>query len=180
MQFCDILPELAGFARLPRVRSRYPFDALHWLRHQKLDEQAAAVAERATRTARARVEEARAQATRRNTELQIDEVSRAEQTRLEDGQVTVGELQAVAEWRKGANADLLAKAEREAQAREARVGEASAEAEARRALGSVSNEAKMIDSHRTTFRARARAARERSDEEAATEQWTAQRFPRRG
>ena len=168
-----------GFARLPSVRHRYPFDALHWLRHKKVDEQAAVVAESAARTARARVEENHAEATRQNAELRIEELSGAEQARLDQGQVTVGELQAVAEWRKGADADLQAKAEREAQAREARLGEASAEAAARRALGSVSNEAKMIDTHRTTFRARVEAARERSEEEAVTEQWTASRFPRR-
>jgi hypothetical protein len=163
------------------VRHRYPFDALHWLRHKRVDEQAAVVSESAARTAQAKRAEARAEADRASTEQAIDELSRAEQERLREGLVRAGELATVGDWRKGADAELKLKAEREQQARAARAAEVVAETQARRELGSVSNEAKMIDTHRSDWRAERNAAQERSEEEAAAEQWTASHYPpRRG
>jgi hypothetical protein len=163
------------------VRHRYPFDALHWLRHKRVDQQAAVVSESAARTAQAKCAEARAQADRASAEQAVDELSRAEQERLHEGLVRAGELATVEDWRKAADAELKLKAEREQRARDARVVEVAAEAQARRQLGSVSNEAKMIDTHRDDWRTERNAARERSEEEAAAEQWTAGHYPpRRG
>ncbi len=90
-----------------------------------------------------------------------------------------GDLQAVADWQKGAAAGLAAKAERERCAREVQASEAAAEAAARGVLATASNEAKMIDTHRDAFRAQRAAAQELSEEEAAGEQWTASHFPSR-
>jgi hypothetical protein len=161
------------------VRHRYPFDALHWLRHQRVDRQAAVVSDSATRTLRARAEEARRELERQHSERMLTETAHAERTRLDEGQLRAGDLQTAGDWQKGATAELLAKAESERQAREARVAQAASEAAERRALGAASNQAKMIDTHRGAFRAELEAARERSAEEAATEQWTASRFPPR-
>jgi len=44
------------------VRHRYPFEALHWLRQKRVDQQAAVVSERAARTAQAKRDEAGAEA----------------------------------------------------------------------------------------------------------------------
>jgi hypothetical protein len=161
------------------VRHRYPFDALHWLRHKRVDQQATVVSERAARSAQAKGDEARAEADRASTEHAIDELSRAEQARLSEGLVRAGELATVGDWRKGADAALKLKAEREECARQARVSEVVAETQARRQLGSVSNEAKIIDTHRGDWHAERNAARERSEEEAAAEQWTASHYPQR-
>jgi hypothetical protein len=163
------------------VRHRYPFDALHWLRHKRVDQQAAVVSESAARTAQAKRAEARAEADRASAAQAIDELSRAEQERLHDGLARAGELATVGDWRKGAHAELQLKAEREQRAREARAAEVIAETQARRQLGTASNEAKMIDTHRSDWQAERNAARERSEEEAAAEQWTARHYPpRRG
>jgi hypothetical protein len=89
------------------------------------------------------------------------------------------DLQLEGDWRKGAEAELRAKAEHERNAREARRAQAESEAAERRALGAASNQAKMIETHRGAFRSERDAAHERADEEAATEQWTASRFPPR-
>lgn len=158
------------------MRHRYPFDALHWLRRERVDRQAAVVSESALRTAHARRDEARAEAERQSTERRFDEQSDTENARLSEGLVRAGELQVAAEWRKGAKAQLELKVEREHAARAARMTEAAAEVTARRELGSISNEAKVIDTHRTEWHAERDAARERADEEAAAEQWTASHY----
>jgi hypothetical protein len=161
------------------VRHPYPFDALHWLRQKRVDQQAAVVSESAARTAQAKRAEARAEADRASTEQAIDELSRAEQERLHEGLMRAGELATVGDWRKGADAELKLKAEREERARDARASEVVAETQARRQLGRVSNEAKIIDAHRSDWHAERNAARERSDEQAAAEQWTASHYPPR-
>lgn len=162
-----------------RVRHRYPFEALHWLRRQRVDREATLVRERVARTVKARGDEARAAAIRSSTERQIDELSRAEQARLEQGSVRVGELSQVGEWRRAAELDLQAKAEREQQAKLALCSEMAAESVARRQLGVASNEAELLGGHRLDWRAECEAAEERSEEEAAVEQWTARRYPGR-
>lgn len=167
------------FATLSFVRHRYPFDALHWLRQKRVDRQATVVGERAALSAQAQRDEARAEAERRSAQQAIDELARSEHVRLNEGLVRAGELELVGDWRKGADAQLKLKAERERQAREVRVTEVAAEAQARRELGAVSNQAKIIDTHRTDWHAERNAARERSEEEAAAETWTASHFPAR-
>ena len=161
------------------MRHRYPFEALHWLRQQRVERQATVVGESAARTAEARREEARRELERRGSEQSMIETARAERARLDEGELRAGDLQVAGDWRKGAEAELQHRAERELRAREARVTQVAREADERRALGRASNQAKMIDTHRNAFRAELEAARERSDEEAATEQWTAARFPAR-
>ena len=163
------------------MRHRYPFEALHWLRQKRVDQQAAVVSERAARTAQAKRDEAGAEAERARTAHAIDQLSHAEQVRLSDGLVRAGELATVGDWRKGADAELRLKTEREERAREARASEVVAETQARQKLGAVSNEARIIDTHRGDWQAERNAARERSEEEAAEEQWTAGHYPpRRG
>ncbi len=164
---------------LTPVRHRYPFDALHGLRQTRVDRQTEVVGEEAARTARARRDEARAEAERQSIEHGIASGARAEAERLGDGLMRVGDLQVVGDWQRGAEAELKLKAEREGLAREARVVQMAAEALARNELGVVSNELKAIDTHRSDWRAERAAARERSDEEAAAEQWTAGHYPAR-
>ena len=161
------------------MRPRYPFDALHWLRQERVERQATLVTESAARAERARAEEVRAQAARHKTELAIEQLAEAELASLDEGQLRAGDLQVVADWRKGAAAELRNQTEIEQAAREARVREAAAELEARQALGSASSQAQMIDSHRSSFRSAQAARADRTDEEAAQEQWTARHFPPR-
>jgi len=161
------------------VRHRYPFQSLHWLRQQRVDRQATALGESAQRAARARGELARAESEVLQTERSISSLSAAEQARLDDGLVRVGDLEVVAEWRKGAAAELSEKAEQERRARAAHATAAAAEVVARRALASANNEAKMIDAHRNRFRAERSAQQELAEEEAASEQWTASHFAAR-
>jgi len=161
------------------VRYRYPFEALHWLRQQRVDRQASVLGESVQRAARARSDAARAAAARRSTEQNLLALSGAEQVRLDEGLVRAADLKIVADWQKGATAELAAKVERERCAQEAQASEAAAEAAARRALATASNDAKMIDAHRDAFRAQRAQAQELSEEEAATEQWTASHFSSR-
>ena len=161
------------------MRHRYPFDALQWLRHQRVDRQAAQVSESAARVARAQGVEAQAAAARASAEQAIERTSQSEHERLNEGLVRAGELATASDWRKGADQELALKAQQEQRARELRVVEAAAEALARRQLGAVSNEAKMIDTHRSDWQAERNAAHERSEEEAAAEQWTASHYPSR-
>jgi hypothetical protein len=170
----------AGLCYTQPVRHRYPFEALQWLRRQRVDREAALVTERAALTLRARADEARASAVRKNAEQRIDELSDSERARLEAGAVRAGELAQVGDWRKGADAELRAKAEREQRASSALRSEVLAETVARRALGVASSEAELIDVHHGEWRAEREAARERFEEEAAVEQWTAKRYPPRG
>jgi hypothetical protein len=128
----------------------------------------------------ARAEELRAQAARQSAEQQIEALARSEQARLDEGAVRAGDLAQVGAWRKGADAELQARAAREQRAGEAVRSEAAAETVARRALGVASSEAELIDTHRVEWRAEREAARERAEEEASVEQWTAKRYPPRG
>jgi len=170
-----------GFARLYGVRHRYPFEALHWLRQQRVDRQASVLGESAERTALAHRDATRAAAVRRSTEQSLLALSDAEQVRLEEGLVRAGDLNIVADWQKAAAVELADKALRERLAQEAQAAASAAEAAARRALAAASNDAKMIDTHRDAFRAQRAQAQELSEEEAATEQWTASHFvSRRG
>jgi hypothetical protein len=106
-------------------------------------------------------------------------LSATEQLRLAEGLVRARDLEVVADWQKGAAAELAAEVERERQAREVQASEAAAEARARRALTTASNEAKMIDAHRDGFRAQHAQAEQLSADEAAAEQWTARHFSSR-
>lgn len=161
------------------MRHRYPLDTLHWLRHQRVDRQAKVVGEESSRTLRAKADEARAEQQRLQQEQAIGELSDAERARLDEGALRIGDLQALGDWQKGAEIELALKLQAEERARDAHAQQVAQERAARRALGQVSNEAKMIDEHRKAFRADAAATEERSAEEAATEQWTASRFPPR-
>ena len=162
------------------MQHRYPFQALHWLRHQRVDREAAQVSERAARTARARADEARATLARRGTEQHIAQLSQAEQGRLDQGAERAGELARAGDWRKGADADLEANAAREQLASETLRTELAAETVARRALGVASREAELVDAHGERWRTAPEASRERAEEEAAAEQWAAQRHRSRG
>jgi len=162
------------------VRHRYPFETLHWLRQQRVERRAKELGESAQRTALARATADRAEAARLDTERQISNLSDAERARLEEGLVRASDLGIVADWQRGASADLATKAELERRAREAQATAAAAEANARRSLASAGNEAKIMDAHRDIFRAQRAAEQERAEEELATEQWTASHFPRRG
>ncbi|HYQ01077.1 MAG TPA: hypothetical protein VER96_20545 [Polyangiaceae bacterium] len=162
------------------MRHRYPFESLHWLRGQRVDRQAKLLGESRARAARAQSDAERAEASRRSTELAVAELATAERARLDEGLVRAFDLEVVAGWQKGAALELAAKAELERRARESHATAAAAELAARRALSTASNEAKIIDRHRDDFRAQRAAEQERSEEEAATEQWTASHFsPRR-
>ena len=161
------------------MRHRYPFESLHWLRQQRVDRRAGALGESAERAARALREAERVESIRRTTEQTISRLTAAEQARLSDGLLRARDLEAVADWQKGAAVELAAKAEQERRARETQATEAAAEAAARRALAIASNEAKMIDSHRDSFRAQRAALQALSEEEAACEQWSASHFPSR-
>ena len=161
------------------MRHRYPFDALHWLRHKRVDEQATVVSESATRTARARAEEERAGVARRAAEQAMTELASAEQARLGEGELRAADLQAAGDWRKAAEAVVQVKAEQEQRTRDVRMNEAVNEAAARRALGAASNRAQVIDTHRGDWRAEREAARDRAEEEEAAEQWSASHFPAR-
>jgi hypothetical protein len=174
-----IYPSARGFARLSSVRHRYPFESLHWLRQQRVDRQASVLCESAERAARALRQAEHAHSIRLSAEQKIAGLSAVEQARLDDGLVRACELQIVADWQKGAAQELAAKAAQERCAREAQAAEAAAEAAARRALGTASNEANMIDAHRDAFRSQRAVEQELSDEEAASEQWTASRFSSR-
>lgn len=168
-----------GFARLRAVRHRYPFQALHWLRQQRVDQQAAVLGESAQRAARARSEAALAEAARRSSEQNLLALSAAEQVRLDEGLVRAGDLATVADWHRGAANQLAAKVDRERCAREARAAESAAESAARRALASASSDAKVSAAHRDAFNTQRARAEELSEEEAAAERWTTRHFSAR-
>lgn len=159
------------------MRFRYPLEALHWLRRQRVDQQAAVVGESAARTARAARVEAEAERARRATAQRIAETQGAERSLLEEGALRAADLQLAGAWQAGAEAELSTKREAEHQARAARLADSEAEAHERRALGQASNQAKLIDEHRKSRRAEHDASQDLRDEEAVTEQWTASRFP---
>ncbi|HKO47678.1 MAG TPA: hypothetical protein VJV79_08140 [Polyangiaceae bacterium] len=161
------------------MRHRYPFQALHWLREQRVDRRASSLADSVQRAARARSDVLRAEAVRRNTEQALSALSDAEQLRLQEGLVRAHDLKVVADWQEGAAVELGATVERERQAREAHDSQTAAEARARRALAVAKNDAQLVDAHRDGFRAQRARAEELSEEEAAAEQWTASHFSSR-
>jgi len=137
------------------------------------------VSESAARSAQARTEEARRELERRESERRLAETAHAELALLAEGQLRAVDLQAAGAWRQSAEAEVQARTDQEQQAREARVTSVAAEGAERRALGNFSNQAKLIDAHRSAFRAELEATREATAEEAAAEQWTARHFPAR-
>ena len=150
-------PCVPGFARVPAVRHRYPFEALHWLREQRVDRTARALGESVQRAARARSDASRAEALRRRSEQELSASSAAERSRLGEGLMRAGDLKVVDDWQKAA----------------------AAESRARRALVAAKSDAQLIDAHRDGFRAQRARAEELSVEEAAAEQWTASHFSSR-
>ena len=158
------------------MRHRYPFEALHWLRQQRVDRKANVLGESVQRAARARSDAARAEAARRRAEQDHSSVAAAEQRRLAEGLVRAFDLNVVADWQKGAATELAAKSERERHAREVQASEAVAETRARSALASAKNDAKSSDAHRDAFRLQHAKAEQLAEEEAANEQWTASHF----
>jgi hypothetical protein len=161
------------------VRHRYPFEALHWLRQQRVDRRASVLGESMQRALSARSEASRREAARRQTEQTLAALSAAEQLRLSEGLVRAGDLNVVADWQMGATADLAAKAERERHAREVHASEVAAETRARRDLASAKNDAQLIDAHRNAFRVQRANAEQLTEEEEAGEQWTARHFSAR-
>lgn len=131
------------------------------------------------RAALARREAERAEAARRSAERSAALLASAERTKLEQGLLRAFDLELVADWQKGAAAEVAVKADQERSARDAQATQQAAEVAARQTLAAVSNEAKMIDTHRDKFRHMLVAEQESSEEEAATEQWTASHFPSR-
>src|SRR4051812_18497877 len=154
------------FARLGRVRSRYPLEALHWLRQQLVFRQAEVVQNSSLRTAEAEREEQRRTLDRQQREQALSQTARAERSRLDAGQSRAADLELAEDWRKGAEVEVRQKVELEQRAREAHLAQAGQEAAERRALGEASTQAKLSDGHRAAFRAELEAARERAAEEA--------------
>jgi len=159
------------------VRSRYPFEALRWLREKRVDRAAAEVAERARETAQAKQASIRAHAARVRVEQGVAAVTQAEQARLAEGATRADELRVAADYQRGAALALAATQEREHRSRELVEAQAAAEACARVSLGTASAEAELIDAHRARFRGAEQAAEDRVDEEAAEEQWAAKNYP---
>ncbi|HXK16201.1 MAG TPA: hypothetical protein VNG33_00255, partial [Polyangiaceae bacterium] len=128
--------------------------------------------------ARAQLAEAKLRERERARRLHAERTSdsvRVERARLADGGASGADLLRVAEFEKAARvqAELLERAE--AEARQALLTERAEEEKFRQRLAEREAEAKLVRNHEAGFHDHLADLAQKSDEEAALEQWNARR-----
>jgi hypothetical protein len=157
------------------TRQTYPLEALRKLRDERADEQARGLAAQIARSQAAEAKLRGRQRARREHAERTTESVRIERQRLVGGGSSGADLLRVSEFEKAARvqADLLERAE--AEARQALAQERAQEEKLRQQLSEREAEAKLVRNHEAGFHELHADLLQKSEEEAALEQWNARR-----
>jgi hypothetical protein len=157
------------------VKPRYPLESLRSLRHQRVEESAAAVAEQAERTRRVQQRHGLASAASSDERVRNQRVASAERDRLEGGLASAGDLQQQARWSRAARArEQRLEDQQELAAGQMRAAQ-RLEAQLRSTLVGADADAKVVDEHRERWRVTEKKRISQATEEAADELHNASR-----
>jgi hypothetical protein len=157
------------------ARQTYPLEALRKLRDERAEAQAQGLAVQIARSQAAEAKLRERERARREHAQRTAENVRVERQRLVDGGASGADLLRVSEFDKAARAqaELLERAE--AEARQALARETVEEEKLRQQLSEREAEAKLVRNHEAGFHEHHADLAQKSDEEAALEQWNARR-----
>lgn len=153
---------------------RYPLETLRKLRDERAEAQTHALAAQLTRSQAAEGKLRQREAARREHAERTAETLRQEQARLTAG-VSGADLLRFAEFEVAARAQATALERAEAEAQQALATERAKEEELRRQLSAREAEAELVRRHEATFQKHHADVRQKAEEEAALEQWSAKR-----
>jgi hypothetical protein len=160
---------------VPMARQTYPLEALRKLRDERAEAHAQGLAAQIARSQAAEAKLRERERVRREHAERTAESVRIERQRLVDGGASGADLLRVSEFDKAARAqaELLERAEGEA--RQALARETVEEEKLRQQLSEREAEAKLVRNHEAGFHEYHADLVQKSDEEAALEQWNARR-----
>ncbi len=155
------------------ARQQYPLEALRKLRDERAEAQAQELAQQIARAESAERKLRERERVRREHAEHTAESVRTEQRRLAAGGASGAELLRVAEFVAAARvqAELLERAE--AEARQTLAQERALEQKLREQQATREAEAKLVRNHEANFHERQADQAQKSEEEAALEQWNA-------
>lgn len=154
---------------------RYPLEALRQLRDDRAEAQ---TQELATQVARSQAAEAKLrerEAAKRAHAERTAETRNLERRRLAAGEANGFDLLRVADFETGARAQAAALDRAVAEAREALAKERAEEQKLRADLATLEAEAQLVRNHESRFHEHHAELRDKAEEEAALEQWSARR-----
>ncbi len=157
------------------ARQQYPLEALRKLRDEKAEALLQALAEQVARTQSAEATCAERERVRREHAARAAEVVQTEQQRLAAGGVSGVDLLRVAEFEVAARAQAQLLERAEAEARQVLAKERAAEQKLREEQTAREAEAKLVRNHEASFHERQAVLAQKTEEEAALEQWNARR-----
>ncbi len=158
------------------MRRKYPLEALSQLRRDRKEERARALGAAQASAEAARAESERATEARRREQAALSSERSEQRARLEAGEATAQDLQQGERFLVGAMGRVNRLALNE-QAAERKLEEASrVEQRARGELARAEADQRTLEEHRGRFQAAERRAAELSEDEAALERWTAERY----
>ncbi len=155
------------------ARQQYPLEALRKLRDERAEALAQELAQQVARSASAEGKLRERERVRREHAERTAESVRTEQQRLAAGGASGAELQRVVEFAVAARvqAELLERAE--AEARQALAEARALEQKLREQQATREAEAKLVRNHEADFHEQVAELAQKSEEEAALEQWNA-------
>jgi hypothetical protein len=153
---------------------RYPLETLRKLRDDRAEAQTHALAAQIARSQAAAAQLRSREAARREHVERLTETRRAEQTRLAAG-VSGAELLRLADFEVAARVRGEALAQAELEAQKVLEAERAKERNLRQELASREAEAELVRRHEAGFHGHHAELREKAEEEAALEQWSAKR-----
>lgn len=153
---------------------RYPLETLRKLRDERAEAQAHALAGQIAKTQAAEAQLLEREALRREHAARTAEAERAEQERLASGG-SGAELQRLVEFSAAARMQAASLSRLEGEARALVKEERAKEQRLREELSAREAEAELVRRHEAGFHQHHAERREKADEEAALEQWSARR-----
>lgn len=154
---------------------RYPLEALRKLRDDRAEQQAHGLASQIARSQAAEKDLQAREAARRLHAQRAAEAQSLELERLAQGGASGRDLLRLAEFEAAARAQAALLERAEVEARQALARERAEEQKLGAELAAREAEAKLVRNHEVSFHERQRDLQQKSEEEAALEQWNGRR-----
>ena len=162
------------------MRRRYPFEALHGVRQERVEQRAVELSSQTRRREQASRERERAEQALRAEEWTLAEVARSERARLEQGVQRAADLQAELGFAQGAARRISERSAAEQAAREREKRESVAESRARGVLALADADSRAVEKHRERWQRARAAAAERDADDDALDHFNSRAVGRRG
>jgi hypothetical protein len=156
-------------------RQPYPLEALRQLRDDRVERQAQRLAAQVARSVAAAAQLSQREQARRDHERATESALRAERERLTEGGMSGADLRRLTEFEDASRVQARLLLDGEVEARQALSNERAEEQKLREQLANLEAEARLVRNHEASFHERNAELREKADEEAALEQWSARR-----